>query len=319
MNALSLESLVLRNGSAPMEAVCAEACALHRGKDFVGASGNARMQVGDKSNKLGHQVNLVQSWVRMCCLLLLLFWMTPNAYSQSLDTLRGVAMLSEYSIPYTLISKIPEGTEAEQVPVIMFLHGAGERGGDNTLQITVGLPALIASLEALHMPCYMIYAPQCPADQKWVDTDWTALHHQMGPQLNPPLAAAMAQLHLLLADDPRYDPARIYLTGISMGGFGAWELLTRYPNRFAAGIPICGGGDPAFAQPLTQTPIWAFHGKKDKLVKVARTTEMIDAIVQVGGHPKLTLYDEIGHLCWNTVYKDHAVIQWLISQHRDAR
>jgi predicted peptidase len=95
-------------------------------------------------------------------------------------------------------------------------------------------------------------------------------------------------------------------------------LVQRFPDRFAAAIPICGGGDTTETSQLINVPIWAFHGKKDKLVKVSRTTDMVTAITRGGGKPKMTLFETVGHLCWNPVYKDLNVIRWLLSNHRNA-
>ncbi|HEX2900984.1 MAG TPA: dienelactone hydrolase family protein, partial [Bacteroidia bacterium] len=183
--------------------------------------------------------------------------------------------------------------------------------------LSVGLPQLVKSLDSLHIHPYVIVAPQCPPNLKWVDTDWTLPSHRMKDSLSVTLANAMMVLDSVVAHTPLVDTNCLYLTGLSMGGFGAWELAQRDPNRFAAVLPICGGGDTAQAAQLTRLPIWAFHGKKDKLVKVSRTTDMISAIVRHGGKPHVTLYDTIGHLCWNTVYKDLDVIRWLFSNRRN--
>ncbi len=251
---------------------------------------------------------------------LILFLLIPfsTAHSQGLDTLKGVSNLNGNQLPYTVLStKVVDPASVTGIPVILFLHGAGERGADNKAQLTVGLPQLIKSLDSLKINPYIIVAPQCAADIKWVDTDWTLPSHTMKPQLSPVLANAKAVFDSVVAHTPLVDTNCLYLTGLSMGGFGAWELAQRFPDRFAAVLPICGGGDTAQAAKLTQVPIWAFHGKKDKLVKVSRTTDMISAISKHGGKPNMTLYDTIGHLCWNTVYKDLDVIRWLFSNRRN--
>ena len=244
-----------------------------------------------------------------------------NLFAGGLDTLRDVADYGSTHIPYTVLTKRNPLDSVSSIPVFIFLHGAGERGTDNRAQTKVGLPALIQSLDSLDslIPSYVIYAPQCPLDKKWVDTDWTLPGHKMAANLNPPLAAAMVGFVQLLRKNPRLDRRRIYLTGLSMGGFGVWELLQRYPQYFAAAIPICGGGDPAQIDALTRTPIHAFHGRKDKLVKVARTTEMIDALIAKGHHPQMNILEDQGHLCWNAVYKNVEVIHWFISQRRHDR
>ncbi len=247
--------------------------------------------------------------------------MGGNLFAGGLDTLRGEALYGGVHIPYTVLTKRHSLDTASSIPVFIFLHGAGERGSDNRAQTKVGLPALIQSLDSLDslIPNYVIYAPQCPLDKKWVDTDWTLPGHKMASKLNPPLAAAMVGFVQVLRENPTLDRRRIYLTGLSMGGFGAWELLQRYPQYFAAAIPICGGGDPAQIDARTRTPIWAFHGRKDKLVKVSRTTEMVDALIAKGHHPQMNILEDQGHLCWNAVYKNVEVIRWFISQSRHDR
>jgi len=240
-----------------------------------------------------------------------------TAHSQGLATVKGTSALNGQALPYAVLSsKVVDKSSRAGIPVILFLHGAGERGSDNIAQLTVGLPQLIKSLDSLKINPYIIVAPQCPVEIKWVDTDWTLPSHKMKASLSPVLANALAVFDSVVAHTPLVDTNCLYLTGLSMGGFGTWELAQRFPERFAAVLPICGGGDTAQANRLTQLPIWAFHGKKDKLVKVSRTTDMISAITKKGGKPNMTLYDTIGHLCWNTVYKDLDVIRWLFSNRR---
>jgi predicted peptidase len=250
-------------------------------------------------------------------LCMVFFGHLPEAQAQHLDTLRNSVNVAGLQIPYTVLIKKEEGDLTGQVPIFFFLHGAGERGDDNKTQLSVGLPALVKSLEALKLPCYIIYAPQCPLEQRWVDTDWTAPSHVMASQMNPPLAVAFEGFDGLVAITPQVDRNRIYLTGLSMGGFAVWDLLERKPDYFTAAMPICGGGDTAQVKQLVDIPIWAFHGKKDKLVKVSRTTDMITAIKAAGGRPQMSIFEDQGHLCWNTAYQNLDAVRWLISQTRN--
>ncbi len=252
------------------------------------------------------------------CLMVVFVGVMANVSAQGIDTLRGVTTTEGQRIPFTVIVK-HSGYDEHYVhlPVILFLHGAGERGTDNQLQLTVGLPRLMQSMDELSSDGYVIIAPQCPVDQKWVDTDWTALSHAMSPTICPTLGAAAAIVDSMLWVSKGYfDQSRIYVTGVSMGGFGTWDLVQRYPNKFAAAMPICGGGDLAQAPALKAMPIWAFHGQKDKLVKTTRSTDMVQAVRAAGGIAKMTIYPDLGHLCWNTAYKDLEAIQWLLSQTR---
>ena len=261
------------------------------------------------------RLNLFCAWFAMVAASLFIPFST--AHSQGLDILKGTSALNGQALPYAVLSsKVVDKAPRAGIPVILFLHGAGERGSDNIAQLTVGLPQLIKSLDSLKINPYIIVAPQCPVDIKWVDTDWTLPSHKMKGSLSPVLANALAVFDSVVAHTPLVDTNCLYLTGLSMGGFGTWELAQRFPERFAAVLPICGGGDTAQANRLTQLPIWAFHGKKDKLVKVSRTTDMNSKKKKKGGKPNMTLYDTIGHLCWNTVYKDLDVIRWLFSNRR---
>ena len=113
------------------------------------------------------------------------------------------------------------------------------------------------------------------------------------------------------------DQHRIYLTGLSMGGFGTWELAARLPERFAAVAPLCGGGDTNKADRLVGLPLWCFHGDKDDQVPVERSREMIEAIKRAGGHPKYSELPSVGHDCWNTAYKESSgLIQWMFVQRK---
>jgi predicted peptidase len=108
----------------------------------------------------------------------------------------------------------------------------------------------------------------------------------------------------------------MYVTGLSMGGFGTWTILAKYPNLFAAAVPICGGGDPATAESIKHIPIWAFHGAKDNVVPLERSRQMVDAIERVGGNAKLTVYPEAGHNSWSETYDNPEVYQWLLEHRR---
>ena len=115
------------------------------------------------------------------------------------------------------------------------------------------------------------------------------------------------------------DTDRIYITGLSMGGYGTWEAIQRWPDFFAAAIPICGGGDPALANTLTTLPLWAWHGEVDTVIEVNKTRRMIDAINAAGGHPKATYIAKCGHGSWGPAYKEAALSTWLLAQRRPSK
>jgi predicted peptidase len=201
----------------------------------------------------------------------------------------------------------------KKYPVVLFLHGAGERGSDNKMQLLY-LPELMASdAYRAKYPCFLI-APQCPTDEKWVDVNWSDRHAVPPGELN---AEARAVIGMLDEVERKYpvDRQREYLTGLSMGGYGTWALAAAFPERFAAVVPICGGGDEAQAARLTAVPIWAVHGADDKAVPVERSRAMIEAIRQAGGHPRYTEYPGVPHNSWTPAYTDpEGVVPWMFQQ-----
>ena len=112
------------------------------------------------------------------------------------------------------------------------------------------------------------------------------------------------------------DERRVYVTGLSMGGYGTWDIVQRYPNLFAAAMPMCGGGDPALARTIREVPIWAFHGDSDKAVPVKRSRQMVSALWQCDGNVRYREYPGVGHNCWEAAYSDAAVLDWFFSQTR---
>lgn len=200
-----------------------------------------------------------------------------------------------------------------KVPLVLFLHGAGERGDNNIRQLHHGIPSLLAYVQKNHIPAIVI-APQCPVGMQWVAVPWGGDAHTMPDSPTPALQAVQKLLAQTMTEFP-VDPSRIYLTGISMGGFGTWDLLQRDPELFAAGLPICGGGDTAQAAKLTSIPIWTFHGDKDTAVKTQRSRDMVAAIKAAGGTLiQYTEYPGVAHNSWTQTYNNDEVLDWLFNQ-----
>jgi predicted peptidase len=213
-------------------------------------------------------------------------------------------------LPYRLLK--PEKIEPGQsYPLVLFLHGAGERGADNALQLVHGAGAFATPENRRKHPCFVV-APQCPLDRHWVEVDWALPSHTMPREPSVPLRLALELVDKLAAELPA-DKRRFYITGLSMGSFGTWDATARWPRYFAAAVPICGG-DAAQAAKLRNLPIWAFHGDRDATVRPRRTTDMIDAIRKAGGTPKMTIYPGVEHDSWNRAYADPAVLDWLFAQ-----
>jgi dienelactone hydrolase len=217
-------------------------------------------------------------------------------------------------LPYRLLK--PTAIEpGKQYPLVLFLHGLGERGDDNVKQLVHGAGDFAKAANRRKYPCFVV-APQCPGDKRWIRQTLKELkspHFAMTEKPADPMILVLELLDKLAADLP-VDKERIYVTGLSMGGFGTWDLVQRRPDFFAAAIPICGRGDSAQATKLKNLPIWAFHGEKDPVVPVQCTKTMIEAIRRAGGSPKMTLYPGVGHDSWTATYADPEVMAWLFAQ-----
>lgn len=215
------------------------------------------------------------------------------------------------SLPYRI--HVPESASADDVvPLVLFFHGAGERGSDNEAQLKHGMTELLEYSESRRKPT-VILAPQCPNGKQWVDTPWGDLEHSMNK--NPSEAMALA-LELLdsIVEERWIDRKRIYVTGLSMGGFGTWDIIQRRPRFFAAAMPICGGGDVEQAKRLTKLPLWVFHGDSDTVVYTSRSRDMVAAIRSRGGNPIYTEYPDTKHNSWAPTFGDAKIFDWLFSQ-----
>lgn len=204
---------------------------------------------------------------------------------------------------------------AKTFPLVLFLHGAGERGADNEKQLVHGIPQFASKENREKYPCFLV-SPQCPDNSKWVDVDWSADSHQSPKEMTEPLRLTMLLVESMLKEFS-VDPKRIYVTGLSMGGYGTWELIGLRPELFAAAVPICGGGDEGIAEKIGHIPIWAFHGAKDAAVKVSRSRNMIAALEKVGAKPRYTEYPDVAHNSWNRAYEDPELFKWLFTQKRE--
>ena len=195
---------------------------------------------------------------------------------------------------------LPSGYEPADAetkwPLMIFLHGHGERGDDLAKVKLWGPPKRVASQPDFP---FVVVSPQL-TDQVH---SW-----QMGP-LEELVKHSVSSLNV--------DPNRVYLTGLSMGGRGAWALAARMPKQFAAVIPICGGGKPNTASTLVNLPIWAFHGDADRVVPVTETTRMVKSIKEAGGKQvKMTIYPGVRHNSWSQTYANPEIYEWLLQQKR---
>ena len=207
--------------------------------------------------------------------------------------------------------------QERKLPLVIFLHGSGERGNNNWAQLRNGVLAFVEPDNFRRNPCFIL-APQCPAGKRWSGVNLqTAISWQ--EQATGPMQLLIELIESTLKNNPAIDPNRIYLTGLSMGGAGAFDLLMRKPDWFAAGLPLCGGGDPALAAKIKNIPLWVFHGKQDEVVLPERSRRIVQALKKLDAPVQHTEYSTLGHSIWNETYYNPEVINWLFAQRKKKR
>ncbi len=207
---------------------------------------------------------------------------------------------------------VKDGEKQQKFPLVIFLHGAGERGDDNTAQLVHGVKRLAQDDFLKQYPCYVI-APQCPTDQLWASKPWTDPNPALAAEPSAPTKLLMELMDGMEQDMP-IDTQREYVTGLSMGGYGTWEMAQRQPQRFAAIVPICGGADNTNMAGIKDLPIWIFHGDQDGAVPVERSRDAVAALKALGAKPIYTEYPGVGHDSWNPAYADLKLYEWLFAQ-----
>ncbi|MFC1806574.1 prolyl oligopeptidase family serine peptidase [Planctomycetota bacterium] len=195
---------------------------------------------------------------------------------------------------YLLFVPESDGQGGRRWPLILFLHGAGERGDDLELVKKHGPPKIVE--QRPDFP-FVVVSPQCSAGETWSVDVLTAL------------------LDEVTSEDP-VDISRVYLTGLSMGGYGTWDLACAHPARFAAIAPVCGGGRGLLAHKLRDVPVWAFHGAEDDVVPLSASKHMVDAVNRASGKAGLTVYPEAGHDSWTETYDNPALYEWFLEHRR---
>jgi predicted peptidase len=204
----------------------------------------------------------------------------------------------EKKVGYRFLLDLPEGYDSQQEPwpLLIFLHGAGERGDQLDKVKVHGPPKEVAAGRKLP---FIIASPQCPAGEVW-DAD------------------AVVALVDHLSENWKVDKDRVYLTGLSLGGYGTWETGIAYPERFAALVPICGGAGVRFivADRLKNMPVWCFHGAKDSTVPLSLSEQMMARLKGSSADVRFTVYPEAGHDSWTESYANDELYEWLLAQKR---
>jgi predicted peptidase len=250
----------------------------------------------------------------ICCLAFLLL-----AGIQSLHAQSGRFSFEKYinhqdTLQYRML--FPDADNMQKYPLVIFLHGSGERGNDNEAQLKWGAQNF-ATDEAMSMHPAFVIAPQCPEKEGWSNFDGRDKSTDL--KLKPTPSKVMGLVIDLVHEMVKkfaIDTNRIYITGLSMGGFGTYDAIERYPDLFAAAVPVCGGGDVSKAPLIAKMPIWIFHGAEDPAVNPAFSVSMLEALVKAGAHPGFTQYPSTGHFSWLAAYKDQLMMEWLFRQHK---
>ena len=221
-------------------------------------------------------------------------------------------------LPYRLYTPDNYDGDTYHYPLFVFLHGAGERGNDNSLQLKNAVQNMFNDLDS---PLYQSIAifPQCPKNgsnlSQWVDTPWSEGNYSVKNISESDDIKSVLEIIQTIKENYNINNRRVYIMGVSMGGFGTWDLLMRHTTDFAAAIPLCGGGDPTYAYKLVDTPIWTVHGAKDDVVPVASTREMVSTIQSMGSVKiKYTELENAGHNVWDYASTNYEMIEWLFSQ-----
>jgi predicted peptidase len=258
-----------------------------------------------------------------CLLWTVALVMTNRAMADTNDALLASFQVGIYKssdgqiLPYRLMG--PKNLEpGKKYPLVLFLHGAGERGDDNKVQLVHAAADFASNDRREKFPAFVLF-PQCPAGHRWVESPWDlpSGRDAFPEQPSLPMKLALELVDQLVASKP-VDIDRLYVTGLSMGGQGSWYAAVAEPKRFAAILEVCGGGDPTWADRYSGIPIWAFHGQADNVVPVSRGREMMRALVDAGHHPEMRYveYPKVGHNSWTQTYARDDVYAWLFSQHK---
>ena len=210
--------------------------------------------------------------------------------------------------------------KTESYPLVVFLHGAGERGNDNKKQLTHGSKLFVDSIQKY--PAIVIF-PQCKEEDYWanatVDRTTQPLTLSFPTESKPTKSMHLVMRYLdELVKNSYIKKEQIYLGGLSMGGMGTFELLSRKPNFFAAAIAICGGGNPELAEKYAKnTAMWVFHGAEDNVVNPQLSVKMVSALLKYGGKPNFNIYSKANHNSWDSAFAEPELLSWLFSNKKE--
>ena len=248
--------------------------------------------------------------------LIVLLFLSIDIYSQDLSLYESQVFISENDTLKYRILKPFNYDPAKQYPVHLILHGSGERGDDNVAQLTYGAKLFLKKENRENYNSWVIF-PQCSINDRWPSLDSDSWDKNFDNEIKKP-NKSLALVILLMdkfIETKQVDKERIYLSGLSMGGMGTFELLYRRPDMFAAATPICGNGSIDFVDRYAnKVHIWVFHGSDDKIVSPKHSLKMVNAIIHSGGSPKMTLYENTAHGSWINAFDEKDFLKWFHSK-----
>ncbi|PHQ29831.1 phospholipase [Leeuwenhoekiella nanhaiensis] len=253
--------------------------------------------------------------MRLSLFVLILFTSATMLAQETFE--RAVYHKADDSLQYRI--QYPVNYDAgKKYPLVLFLHGAGERGSDNESQLVHGSKVFADSGNRNAFPAIVIF-PQCPKDSYWANVDVDRSTYPIGITFHPdqkptPHLQMAADLVNSFIKDGKADPSRVYISGLSMGGMGTYEMVQRHPETFAAAIAICGAGStsevPNYA---LNTPFWVIHGAEDNVVNPIHSLELAQAMLEAGAKPRVTIYEDANHNSWDPAFAEPDFLLWLFS------
>ena len=239
-----------------------------------------------------------------------------NLYSQDFELYEKESFVFENDTLNYRILKPLNYNPSQKYPVHLVLHGSGERGNDNSSQLTHGGVLFLKKQNREKYNSWVLF-PQCPTNDRWANSTSDSWDAKFEDTITKPNKSLQLVIRLMdqFIEKKQVDKQRIYVSGLSMGGMGTFEILYRRPNMFAAATPICGNGSTAFASLYAKkVSIWVFHGSDDNVVSPKHSLNMVSAIIEAGGSPKLTLYENVGHNSWDYAFDDKNYLKWIYSK-----